>query len=190
MSNGNGIEEKFTAFCSWVESATGRPVLKARRRMNTQLSEPYCLVDLLSANLVPRDLKSYYDEHPDDVDFPIKERIRGLVFATFKIVALGGDDAMQCIHQLHASFRRDSWLVFAKKYSFGLAGGEGMENIASEFMGAAFENRAEMKMSFYIPIPVDFEEDYFTWGQIQISIPEKDEQYVIEDIYGKRYDQQ
>ena len=189
MSNGNSLEDKFTAFCSWVQQVTGRPVLKARRRMNTQLSEPYCSVDLLSAPMVPKDLELYRDEHPESVEHPITQRIRGLVHATFQITAIGGTDAMQCIHRLHASFRTDSWLVFAKKNSFGTAGGDGMENLSSEFMAAAFENRAQMKMSFYIPVPVDFNEDFFTWGNMEIEVGNISSMNVEIDRYGKRYDQ-
>ena len=158
MSNVSGIEEKFTAFCSWVQAITGRPVIKARRRMNVQLKEPYCCVDLLSAPLITKDLKGYEDLYPQTSEHPLKEKIRGLVFATFQVTSLGGDDAMDCIHKLHASFRTDAWLVFARRNSFGTAGGDGMENLSAEFMAAAFENRAQLKVSFYIPVEVVFEE--------------------------------
>lgn len=181
------IEEKFDAFCQWVQDSTGRPVIKARKRMNVQLSCPYCVVDLLAAPEVPKDLYWHFDPSPDTVDKPLKERIRGLVQATFQITAIGGDDAMQAIHRLSASFKRDSWLVFAKKYSFGISETEGMENMATQILSAAYENRAQMKCSFYIPIPVDFDEDYFTWGTITTIVPEKNEVVSI-DTYGKRYD--
>lgn len=185
----NGIEEKFTAFCQWVQDITGRPVMKARRHMNTQLKVPYCSVDLLTAPLVAKDLVLYRDKYPDTVSKTLTERVRGLVLATFQITALGGDDAMQCIHRLSASFKTDAWLVFAKKNSFGTAGADGMENIASEFLGAAYENRAQMKATFYIPVPVDFDEDYFTYGQITTTVNNITSKNVTVDQYGVRYDQ-
>ena len=191
MSNVNPtIEDKFTAFCSWVEKITGRPVIKARRRMNTQLKVPYCSVDLLAGKMVPKDLEIYSDSSPDTADQPIHETIRGLMLVTFQVTALGGKDAMDVIHRLIASFKIDSWFVFSKKYSFGNAGIEdGMENISSEFLGAAFENRAQMKASFYIPVPVTFDEDYFTSCQLKTLVAGKKSDECFDDIYGKRYDQ-
>lgn len=185
----NGIEEKFSAFCTWAQTITGRPVMKARRRMNTQLSSPYIAVDLLSARMVDKDLVFYTDQYPDDVTHPLTERVRGLVVATFQITALGGDDAMQCIHRLHASFRTDEWLIFSKKNSFGLGELDGMENLSSEFIGAAFENRAQMKASFYVPVPVDFDEDYFTWGLLTVKVQNIEHKNETVIQYGKRYDE-
>lgn len=185
----SGLEQKFTAFCTWVQNVTGRPVMKARRRMNIQLTQPYCSVDLLSAPMVARDLVTYTDNYPSTVSKPLTERVRGLVFATFQITALGGIDAMDCIHKVNASFKTDAWLVFAKQNSFGIAGQDGMENISSEFLGAAFENRAQMKASFYIPVPVDFDEDYFTYGSMTTTVNNIHSKNVTVDQYGVRYDQ-
>lgn len=181
----NGIEQKFTAFCSWVEAATGRPVIKARRGMNVQMNQPYCAVDLLEAPLITKDLELYVDQHSDSFEFPIIERIRGLVLATFQISSFGGD-AVQCLHRLHASLKTDAWLVFAKKNSFGTAGGDGVQNLAAEFLSATFENRAQMKLTFYIPVPVDFEEDYFIGGDIDVYAPEKQEEPIFTTTYGQR----
>lgn len=190
MPNANPtIEDKFNAFCGWVQQITGRPVLKARRRMTSQLNVPYCSVDLLFAKMVPKDLKWYDDPSPLTVDQPLHEIIRGLMMVQFQVTALGGQDAMQVIHRLHASFRTDRFLVFSHQNSFGLSETEGMENLASEFLSAAFENRAQMKVGFYIPVPVTFDEDYFTWGEMTVVVQNIPANNVVVDLYGRRYDE-
>ena len=107
MSNAT-IEDRFNAFCGYVHDVTGRPVLKARRGMNFQFSEPYISVDLLSCNLVPKDVVFYEDNKPGDFVAPLKATVRGLVYAVFQITSLGGADAVQIMHKLHTSFKTDS----------------------------------------------------------------------------------
>lgn len=165
MSNAT-IEDRFNAFCGYVHDVTGRPVLKARRGMNFQFSEPYISVDLLSCNLVPKDVVFYEDNKPGDFVAPLKATVRGLVYAVFQITSLGGADAVQIMHKLHTSFKTDRWQYIAHKNQFGLGENEGVENISAEFLSAAFENRAQMKISLYTPCPVEYEEDYFTWGNV------------------------
>ena len=47
---------------------------------------------------------------------------------------------------------------------------EGVENLSAEFLSAAFENRAEMKISLYTPVPVDYDVDYFAWGNMKVEV--------------------
>ena len=164
------LEDKFNAFCEYIQTTTGRPVLKSRRGMNFQFSEPYISVDLLSCALVPKDDYTYIDPDPEDMEKPLKQIVRGLVYAVFKITSLGGNDALEILHKLHTSFKTDSWQYWAYKNQFGMGENEGVENLSAEFLSAAFENRAEMKISLYTPVPVDYDVDYFAWGNMKVEV--------------------
>ena len=178
------IEDRFNAFCKYVQEITGRPVLKARRGMNFQFSEPYISVDLLNCYLVPKDVVFY--EEPPEIDFttPIKATVRGLVYATFQISSFGGADAIQIMHKLHTSFKTDMWQYWAHQNQFGLGENEGVDNLSSEFLGSTFENRAQMKISVYTPCPVEFQEDYFTWGNITYHINHPEAELTVQ--YGTK----
>lgn len=176
------IEDRFNAFCEYVHIITGRPVLKARRGMNFQFKEPYMSVDLIGANLVPKDDWHYEDSNPGEVTGTLKQVVRGLVYAVFQITALGGSDALQIIHTLHTSFKTDFWQYWAHNNQFGLGENEGLENLSAEFLSAAFENRAQIKISVYTPCPVEFNDDYFTWGDIQYKIGDLQ----IDETYGTK----
>jgi len=179
------IEEKFSAWCSWVEKITGRPVVKSRRGMNAQLNVPFCAVDLLSAELVGKDTSVYIDDEPGIDDEKLTEVIRGLTVCRFLISAIGGTDAMDCIHRLNAALHSDLFIQFSGEYSFGLSEVEGMQNLSSEFLGAAFVNRAQMKASFYIPVPVSFDVDYFTFGEMEIKV-DRETDNTTEIPYGTK----
>jgi len=179
------IEQKFSAWCSWVEKITGRPVIKSRRGMNAQLNVPYCAIDLLSAELVEKDISTYVDDEPETDDEKLTEIVRGLTLCRFLVSAIGGADAMQCIHRLNAALHSDLFILFSSEYSFGLSEIEGMQNLSAEFLGAAFENRAQIKVSFYIPVPTSFDVDYFTFGDMEIKI-NREANNTIETQYGMK----
>ena len=185
MSNAVTIEDKFNAFCDYVKTVTGRPVLKARRGMNFQFKEPYISIDLLSCNLVPKDDWYYEDSNPGEIIGTLKQMVRGLIYAVFQITSLGGSDALQILHKLHASLKTDYWQYWAYKNQFGLGENEGVENLSAELLSAAFENRGQMKVSLYTPCPVEFEDDYFTWGNLTYKINDIE----ITTIYGTKPEQ-
>ena len=106
------IEDRFNAFCEYVQTTTGRPVLKARRGMNFQPSQPYISIDLLSCQLVPKDDWHYEDSQPGEVVGNVKQVVRGLVYAVFQIKSFGGADAVQILHL-------STW-VMSKPQSTGL----------------------------------------------------------------------
>lgn len=178
------IEDRFNAFCEYVQTTTGRPVLKARRGMNFQPSQPYISIDLLSCELVPKDDWHYEDSQPGEVVGNVKQVVRGLVYAVFQIKSFGGADAVQILHLLHTSLKTDNWQYWAYKNQFGLGENEGVENLSSELLSTAFENRAQMKVSFYIPCPVEFNSDYFTWGNVTYKIEKPSFQSELE--YGTK----
>ena len=178
------IEDRFNAFCEYVQRITGRPVLKARRGMNFQPSEPYISIDLLSCQLVPKDDWHYEDSNPGQPTGTIKQVVRGLIYAVFQVKSFGGTDAVQILHKLHTSLKTDDWQYWAYKNEFGLGENEGVENLSSELLSTAFENRAQMRVSLYTPCPVEFDAGYFTWGNITFNVEEKQEQYEFE--YGTK----
>jgi len=183
MSNAT-IEDRFNAFCDYVHEVTQRPVLKARRGMNFQFTEPYISVDLLSCYLVPKDVVFYEDDKPGDFVAPLKATVRGLIYVTFQVTSLGGADALQIMQKLKTSFWTDRWQYIAYQNQFGLGENEGIDNLSAELLSAAFENRAQMKISLYTPCPVEYQEDYFTWGNVTYEFKNPDLE--LEFQYGTK----
>lgn len=180
------LETKINTFCQYVQDITGRPVLKARRNKNPQLTTPFCSVDYLGGKQVENDTKTYTDAYPNSYDKPIKETVRGLCIGQFSVSSIGGSDAMQVLHKLNCSFYTDTFLFWCKANSFGFSSSGDVQNIAEQILDSAFENRGQLNVFLYMPVPVEFQEDYFTYGKLDIQ-PSPGEMGTIHDQYGHNY---
>ena len=146
-------------FADYVESVTGRPTI-LRRTDTPQPTEPYCSIITMDFSAVPHDVVTF-----DGTGTTATETVRGLGVLTYVVEALGGD-ARSCLSHLQASFETGKFFFDLGIYGFGLSDKGTINNTSAPFIDAKFEERQELKCSFYHVQSEVFESDYFDHIQI------------------------
>lgn len=166
------IETKLNQFCAYIQQITGLPVLKSRAGATPQLNKLYASVDLIDYFPVDKDVSKYEDSNPTDLNAPRSQVVRGLSVLNL-VVSFFGKGAIQQAHIFAASFRSDYFVQFSSEKSFGLMNPPEVVNISAQILDSKFEDRAEVRCQFYVPIPVVFNSDHFISDQIKIEEPDK-----------------
>lgn len=147
-------------FADYVEAITGRSTI-LRRADTPQPNKPYCSIITMDYTAVANDIVTFAGTSTGAT-----ETVRGLGLLTYVVEALGGD-ARSTLANLQASFQTIKFFYGMGIYGFGLSDKGTINNTSAPFIDAKFEERQELKCSFYHVQSEVFDADYF--NRIQIT---------------------
>lgn len=174
------IDEKWSALCDFIQTLTGWAVLKQKRPMIPQMNTPFIAVGIIGYDAMPKDRVDLIGQK-DDTD-NLTQRVRGLILIRFSIDAFGVG-AMQKLKRLVMSFQTDVWFSWAEKNEFGYSEQIDIQDISAVLLDSNYEERVQITPSFYVPVPEDFDIDFFnklhmtleTKGiSIEMDVPKED----------------
>lgn len=162
------IDEKWTKLCDFVQTLTGWPVLKQKRAMVPQMNTPFISIGIVGYDALPKDRVDLIGQF-DDTD-SLKQRVRGLIWIRFSINAFGLG-AMQKLKRLVMCFQTDVWFSWATANEFGYSEQIEIQDISSVLLDSNYEERVQITPSFYLPVPEDFDIDFF--NKLHLTIETK-----------------
>lgn len=174
------IDQKWTVLCDYISRVTGWSVLKQKRTMIPQMNVPFISVGILSYDPMPKDRVDLIGQN-DDTD-KLKQRVRGLILIRFSINAFGLG-AMQVLKRLVMSFQTDVWFVFSTAEEIGYTEQIEVQDISATLLDSNYEERCQITPSFYIPVPEDFDIDFF--NKLHMTIETKDVQIGLDVPEGE-----
>lgn len=127
-----------------------------------QLTEPYFTVFLSDLEKLVHDVVIF------DKDLDI-ETVRGLGLLRFTVIRYGGDNVISDLAKLQDSFETTKFVFEMEQYGFGLSDKGNIINTTAPLIDARFENRAELKCSFYHSASSAFAAGYFNKEVITIE---------------------
>lgn len=154
-------------FCDYIKEIVGKPVV-IEKSNTPQLDEPYLSVLLSDVNLLPHDIVSMVEETDEETEVTTTiESPRGLGLLNFTVIGYGGDP-MSDLARVQKSFETSAFIFGLEIYGFGLSDKGTIINTTAPLIDARFENRAELKCSFYHSASETFDAEYFTTDKITI----------------------
>lgn len=148
-------------FGDYITSILNKPY--TLERSNTpQLTEPYFTVFLSDLEKLVHDVVVF------DKDLDI-ETVRGLGLLRFTVIGYGGNSVMSDLAKLQDSFETTKFVFEMEQYGFGLSDKGNVIDTTAPLIDARFENRAELKCSFYHSASSAFDAGYFDKEVITIE---------------------
>lgn len=146
-------------FCDYIVSVLSKPV--TIEGSNTpQYTVPYFTVDLIEFEGVEHDIVDF-DKDND------KEIVRGLGLLRFRVEGQGGNP-MSDLAKLQSSFWTTKFVFEMEQYGFGLSDKGIVIDTKAPLIDARWEERAELKCSFYHSASESFDAEYFNKEEITI----------------------
>lgn len=148
-------------FCDYIVGVLGKPAIILKSN-TPQLSVPYFSVFLEEDNQLPHDVVTFNAVEN-------KEVVRGLGILRF-VVQGYGDQPMSDLKKLQQSYETSKFTFGMEAFGLGLSEKGTILNTTAPFIDARFENRAELKCSFYHVASTSFDAEWFDKMKVTVKM--------------------